>query len=321
MGEMTEKVLRKYLRANPTSTLFAKYADLLLQQDKVHEAYVIAIHGVQSHPRFATGWLILGKAALERGEAPFAKQCWMNALAADKMCLQAAELLLTTGGLDLKMKEAHIAATAILNIDSDHLVARTTMKLIAEQQRGTSRKPGTSGANPAEPSGAQGGESRGTGPGESSSPGESNPLSDFELYGTDKQHISDLLRTIERMRKVRTGSKREETNGQGTGASRTQEQTSGRAEGPGDGQKQHRRGQSGRAPDSQEADEYAENLSDQEDITIPARMATLTFVEVLKAQGLYENALAVLKMIPRTTANAERIDRIRDELHSLLETQ
>ncbi|NIS45871.1 MAG: hypothetical protein GWN61_07605, partial [candidate division Zixibacteria bacterium] len=71
-----------------------QYADLLLDQDRVEQAYMLSVQGVKAHPKFATGWLILGKAALRQDEKIFAKKCWMNALAADKMCLQAAELLL-----------------------------------------------------------------------------------------------------------------------------------------------------------------------------------------------------------------------------------
>jgi|GEM_PF-2215629 len=315
MAEMTEKALRKYLRANPTSTLFAKYADLLLHQDKVREAYVIAIHGVQLHPRFATGWLILGKAAFERGEAPFAKQCWMNALAADKMCLQAAELLLTTEGLDLKMKEAHVAATALLNMDRDHLIARTTMKLIAETRQGAGQKSGVSGANAGKQRHADHERFPDKNTGQQPSPGDYGLFTEFELSGTDKRHIGDLLQTIERMRQTKTRSGREEANGLGSETSGTTEESSGQTRSPAAGRQQERGGSSGQANDQ------TPELPDQEDITIPARMATLTFVEVLKAQGLYENALTVLQMIPRTTANAERIEQIRNELQSLLETQ
>ncbi|MEJ2051664.1 MAG: hypothetical protein P8Y60_17860, partial [Calditrichota bacterium] len=154
------------------------------------------------------------------------------------------------------------------------------------------------------------------------SPGQQDPnhpenLNTYDLSGANKQHIDDLLRTIEQMRKMKAGSQSKGTPPEAAGTTSI-------------GNEQDRPLPSSHAgepaPDTGSeppafSDDTMEDDYPQEDITIPRRMATLTFVEVLKAQGLYENALAVLKMIPKTPSNADRIEQEWSKLTSLLEIQ
>ncbi len=317
MAQLTEKALRKYVQEDPQSTLFAWYADLLLDQDRVDQAYLLCIQGMKAHPKFATGWLILGKAAFRRGERTFAKRCWMNALAADKMCLHAARLLLTTEELHLTLKEAHTAAVALLNVDRNHLLARATMQLIHKRRKTESGEKKRGRESDVTAGSHRGKSERDPRPSKEPALGEGQHLTKFDLYGKDKQHLRELVDTIEQVKS-------------GQSADRNHRAVP-------DQQQEPAVPEAEREDKVHSSEELLEHLDDAletgagtgqsgedalpEEDTIPAKMATLTFVRVLKAQGLYENALSVLKMIPPEASNRAEIAREQRELTRLLETQ
>jgi len=310
---LTEQTLYNFLRENPHSTLFAQYADILLDQGKVEQAYMVSVQGVKAHPKFATGWLILGKAALRQDEKIFAKKCWMNALAADKMCLQAAELLLTTESLDLKIKEAYIAASALLNVDPEHLVARTTMNMIQEQHNKTAKtesaEPEVENVNHPEEDVKETSEIGDYSP-------EKSPENDYDLYGADTKNIADLLKTIEQMKLNRTAQSGSDGGDQHDGVSNEGKQHYETSGSIGDGSTPS----DGHEPE-EEAPEYFSESQLASDEAIPDRMATLTFVRILKSQGLYESAMILLNRINPTDANQEQINQERQDLSHLLESK
>ncbi|HKJ69686.1 MAG TPA: hypothetical protein VKA68_17150 [bacterium] len=318
MAELTEKVLRKHLQEDPQSTLFAQYADLLLEQDRVDQAYLLCIQGMKAHPKFATGWLILGKAALRRDERTFAKRCWMNALAADKMCLSAARLLLTTENLDLTLREAYAAAIALLNVDRNHLLARATMQLI--QKRRTADSGEKSGARESEARAEPVPEKADRDRRSARKPaGKEHPphLTKFDLYGKDKQRLKELGQTIEQMRVAKATDRKDRETPE-------ERQAPAEPETPQTEQRLHPDEFRKHLDDAQEAGDGTGRAGENavpEDPGIPAKMATLTFVRVLKAQGLYENALTVLNMIQSNAADQEEMAREKQELTHLLETQ
>ncbi len=307
--QFDKQAILSHLRENPYSPLFARYADLLLKHDRVEEAYIIAVQGVKADPKFATGWLVLGKAALRTGDRQFTKRCWLNALAADKMCVHAAELLLTTEGLDLQIREARIAATALLNIDSEHILAKTTMRLITEKRM--------SGSAPMSID-----HLRSTWdtlhendhkaiPPEEHAPESGKSFSEFDIYGTDKQNREEMDRTLRRVQENQSTSADTHAAPTHPEASHSSSQRV-----AGDEFFESTRHQDADVEKANSQKEQAEKT-----ITIPARMATLTFVQVLKSQGLYSTALEVLDRIAPTAENNKAIQEERKSLHQLIVSQ
>jgi len=58
--------------------------------------------------------------------------------------------------------------------------------------------------------------------------------------------------------------------------------------------------------------------SNEAKLTITPRMATFTFAEVLRSQGLYEQAYEVLEMMRDKSSNVERIEREQEKLKDLM---
>ncbi|MEJ2568218.1 MAG: tetratricopeptide repeat protein, partial [candidate division WOR-3 bacterium] len=68
------KRIKERLERDPNSLLFAQYADLLRREGKIEEAIKVAEEGVQKHPEYATGFLVLGRCYNKKGEMERAVQ-------------------------------------------------------------------------------------------------------------------------------------------------------------------------------------------------------------------------------------------------------
>ncbi len=58
--------LKERLEKDPDSLLFAQYADLLRKEGLLEEAIEIAERGIEKHPEYATGILVLGRCFKEK---------------------------------------------------------------------------------------------------------------------------------------------------------------------------------------------------------------------------------------------------------------
>lgn len=58
--------LKERLEKDPDSLLFAQYADLLRKEGLLEEAIEIAERGIEKHPEYATGFLVLGRCFKEK---------------------------------------------------------------------------------------------------------------------------------------------------------------------------------------------------------------------------------------------------------------
>ena len=93
------KKLQKICNQNPTSILFARLADGLLQQGEVARAIEVCLRGLRYRPSYTAGHVVMGK------------------------CYQAAG----------HYEEARLAFQRVLQLDDGHLVARWYMGKIALQ--------------------------------------------------------------------------------------------------------------------------------------------------------------------------------------------
>jgi hypothetical protein len=77
-------------------------------------------------------------------------------------------------------------------------------------------------------------------------------------------------------------------------------------------------------PDAAPEENIAEHVkprpkpSNEAKLTITPRMATFTFADVLRSQGLYEQAYEVLEMMRDKSSNIERIEREQEKLKDLM---
>ena len=125
----------QYLEArmhdNPKSLLFARLADLYLEEGKIAEAEELCSEGVKAHPYYTTGYFVLSKAFLRKKEYEKAESALKKVLSHDQQYLAAHKLL---GDLLVKTGwEANAAPhyAAVLEIDPSEDRVREALSRIA----------------------------------------------------------------------------------------------------------------------------------------------------------------------------------------------
>lgn len=102
------KKLQKICDQNPTSILFARLADGLLQQGEVTRAIEVCHRGLRYRPSYTTGYVVMGKCYLAAGHYEEARQAFQNVLQLDASHLVArwymGKIALQLGRGDLALK-------------------------------------------------------------------------------------------------------------------------------------------------------------------------------------------------------------------------
>jgi|YelNatPaOPRAMG01_1025707.scaffolds.fasta_scaffold00014_38 tetratricopeptide (TPR) repeat protein len=95
--------LEERLRNNPGSLLFARLADHYCQLGRIEEAIQLCQQGLQRHPRYATGYVVLAKAYWRKGQLDAARSALDKSLELEPHNLQAlslrAQILRASGSL------------------------------------------------------------------------------------------------------------------------------------------------------------------------------------------------------------------------------
>ncbi|MES3037057.1 MAG: tetratricopeptide repeat protein [Bdellovibrionota bacterium] len=71
MARLSPDVIEKYkkiLKGDPQSLIFASLADAYRENRQLPDAEALAREGVQRHPHFARGWVVLGRILQDRGQ-------------------------------------------------------------------------------------------------------------------------------------------------------------------------------------------------------------------------------------------------------------
>lgn len=87
------KFLEKKIAKNPDSPLFARLADLHLEQGDVDKAIEICEEGLQEHPYYVTGHIVLGKCYAALGMNDQAKTELKRVLLFDPQCISATKVM------------------------------------------------------------------------------------------------------------------------------------------------------------------------------------------------------------------------------------
>jgi len=75
--------LRRALQRDPNSLRFAELADLLRRQGNLREATAVCARGLQRHPAYATGRVVMGEIFWDQKLEEKAQQEWLEALRVD----------------------------------------------------------------------------------------------------------------------------------------------------------------------------------------------------------------------------------------------
>ncbi|MBN1350477.1 tetratricopeptide repeat protein [candidate division KSB1 bacterium] len=84
--------LRIHLRANPNSILFARLADLLLENGKTEQAMEVCEEGLKNHPYYVTGHFVMGKCYFKKEMYDQAQKEFKRVLFFDPKYIAAHEL-------------------------------------------------------------------------------------------------------------------------------------------------------------------------------------------------------------------------------------
>ncbi len=294
--KFSEAFLKQHIRTHPKSLMFAYYADQLLIAGKLEQAYELCKYGVEINPRYATGWLIFGKIAQAAEQYDFAKTCWLKALNEDRMCLQAATLLLDDENLDLQPEQIVDISRAILMVDAKNPLALRRMDQVMNDS--VEMKVESPEA-------------------ESSTDEEAVPDVEvdkettddkFDIYGVDKDRVSGIEETLNEIEKKETSDKIESGSPKDDSGDVIDIEN---IEPP----KVSRLG----SPEKDKPSGSTSNRKNEVELRITPRLATFTFADVLQSQGLYNQAYEVLEMMRQKNVSIERIEKKQKELKQLME--
>ena len=244
------------------------------------------------NPQFATGWLVFGKIAQAAEQRDFAKTCWLKALAEDRMCLQAAELLLQDENFDLKPEQVLDAGNAILSVDSKNPLALKRINQITSEVAEQEDQEENAGAPEDKP--------------DTTETGDVETDDKFDIYGVDKHDTEGIEHTLTEIEEKEESEEPETEVPEETGETSDLEELEPPEVGSLGSQKRSEK----KATKSSKNDEV--------ELRITPRLATFTFAEVLKSQGLYDQAYEVLEMMRQKNVSPERIDKQQKELKRLM---
>lgn len=131
MDEKLIEYLESRLKENPHSLLFARLADLYIENGEIDKAITLCNEGIKDHPSYSTGYFILAKAYIQKKEYDKAESALKNALSYDQQYLSAHKLL---GDMLLKAGWENLALdhyNAILEIDPFEEKVKEIVKKIA----------------------------------------------------------------------------------------------------------------------------------------------------------------------------------------------
>lgn len=120
-----EEVLRK----DPNSQVFAPLAEAYREEDRLSEAERVASDGVRRHPKFAGGWLSLGKILRDLNRPKEAVDALRKAVSLAPENLLALQLL---GELQLELKEPKDALKAFKRVLFLNPLAEKAKRIVAK---------------------------------------------------------------------------------------------------------------------------------------------------------------------------------------------
>jgi len=85
--------LESRLRDNPKSLLFARLADIYLDQGKIDDGMILCTEGVKHHPYYSTGYYVLAKAHVLKKEFDKAEDALKKVLSHDQQYLAGHKML------------------------------------------------------------------------------------------------------------------------------------------------------------------------------------------------------------------------------------
>jgi tetratricopeptide (TPR) repeat protein len=86
-------ILSEKYRSNPNSLIFAQFADEYRKEGDISKAIEICLNGLESHPDYVTGRVILGRCYLEQNNTESAVQEFMSACSYDRRNQVAIKML------------------------------------------------------------------------------------------------------------------------------------------------------------------------------------------------------------------------------------
>jgi tetratricopeptide (TPR) repeat protein len=125
--------LESRLKDNPKSLLFARLADLYLEQGKIDDGMILCTEGVKHHPYYSTGYYVLAKAHVLKKEYDKAESALKKVLSHDQQYLAAhkmlADIMVKTGWESTAVEHY----SAVLEIDPLEDKIRDRMKRYASK--------------------------------------------------------------------------------------------------------------------------------------------------------------------------------------------
>lgn len=131
--EAVLEYLESRLRDNPKSLLFARLADVYLEQGKINDGMSLCTEGVKHHPYYSSGYFVLAKAHVLNKEYDKAESALKKVLSHDQQYLAAQKML-----ADIMVKTGWEATAvehyaAVLEIDPFQEKIRDLMKRYASK--------------------------------------------------------------------------------------------------------------------------------------------------------------------------------------------
>lgn len=126
--------LQKKLQSDEKSRVFARLADELRRSDYVEEAIELCRNGLQFHPDYASGHVVLGKCYLDRGDLDEAREAFRGALAID-----SGNVLVLKNLGDITFRQGDLEAAAkhyrrILELDAGNAEVREVLEELQTPQ-------------------------------------------------------------------------------------------------------------------------------------------------------------------------------------------
>jgi hypothetical protein len=99
---MTEATLKERLQARPDSLAFSRLADLYRKSGNIAQAIDLCVNGVEKHPEYVTGRIILGRCYLEQENLDKAVESFVGVCRVDERNIVALKML-----ADIFMRQGH----------------------------------------------------------------------------------------------------------------------------------------------------------------------------------------------------------------------
>ncbi|KPL16936.1 MAG: hypothetical protein AMJ92_12310 [candidate division Zixibacteria bacterium SM23_81] len=126
--------LHKRLQSDEKSRVFARLADELRRSDHVEEAIELCRKGLQFHPDYASGHVVLGRCYLDRGDLQEAQEAFRGALTLD-----SGNILVLKNLGDITFRQGDLQTAAehyrrILELDAGNVEVREVLEELQTPQ-------------------------------------------------------------------------------------------------------------------------------------------------------------------------------------------